>query len=208
MRADRGPRGEDVPTRELVARAQRGDTRAFEQLYRRQVGRIYAICLRLIADPVQAEILTQDAFVRAWEKLGKYSGRGAFAGWLRRLAVNVVIEDRRAAARWRQWMEPLPDPDRCGRGTGTLAEARQGIAVGGGVVAPASIEDAIDLERAIATLPPGARLAFVLHDVEGYRHHEIAAMTDLAVGTIKSQVHRARELLRRVLGEAQEVTGA
>ncbi len=168
---------------QLVERAQRGSTRAFEQLYHRRVGRVYGLCLRMMGDPEHATTLTQDAFVRAWEKLGTYRGQGSFDGWLRRLTVNVVIEDRRKAARQARWFAPEEESDRA-----PAAAA-----------APRDTEDAIDLERAISTLPPGARMAFVLHDVEGYRHREIAEMTGLASGTIKAQLHRARGLLRHVL---------
>ena len=86
---------------ELVSRAQGGDGRAFEEIYRQYVGRVYALCLRLTADVVQAETLTQDVFVRVWQKLATYQGRGSFGGWLRRVTVNVVVEDRRAMARQR-----------------------------------------------------------------------------------------------------------
>jgi len=185
----------------LITRAQEGDVAAFEQLYRRHVGQIYGLCLRLVADPVQAEILTQDVFVRAWEKLGSYRVRGVFAGWLHRLAVNVVIEDRRQAARWARRVQPLVEKKSEGESnresatreldTTDFAESQ---------VAPAPTEDLIDLDRAISALPLGARLAFVLHDVMGYPHAEIAAMTHSATGTIKAQVHRARSLLRRALG--------
>jgi RNA polymerase sigma-70 factor (ECF subfamily) len=175
------------------------------------VGKVYALCLRLIADPIQAEILTQDAFVRAWQKLSSYQERGSFAAWLRRLTVNVVVEDRRVAARLNRRLEPLP-PQAEGRpyGPGAAAEGPNGSVTSSPAVPdraqvpPAAIDTAIDLERAIAALPPGARLAFVLHDVEGYKHQEIATMTGLAPGTIKAQLHRARLLLRQALSSSSE----
>jgi RNA polymerase sigma-70 factor (ECF subfamily) len=174
----------------LVARTQQGDQRSFERLYRLHVGLVYGICLRLVADPVRAETLTQDVFVRVWEKIGMYAGRGAFGAWVRRLAVNAVIDDRRSEARERQWMEY--EKEGSGRdpsgGSGALR-----VVAGGG---PESADASIDLERAIAGLPHGARTAFVLHDVYGYRHREIAEMTGAAPGTIKAQLHRARRLLR------------
>ncbi len=166
----------------LVRAAQAGDTAAFEQIYRLHVGRVYALCLRLAGDATRAEILTQDVFVRAWRKLASFAGRSAFSTWLHRLAVNVVVEDMRADARRNGrvvMMEDLSQVDAPGR------EAPPGTA--------------LDLERAIAALPAGARLVFVLYDIQGYRHEEIAALTGLAVGTSKAQLHRARRLLREEL---------
>lgn len=166
----------------LVGAAQAGDTAAFERLYRLHVGRVYALCLRLAGDTARAETLTQDVFVRAWRKLALFAGRSAFSTWLHRLTVNVVMEDMRAEARRNGrvvMMEDLGQMETPGR------EAPPGTA--------------LDLERAIAALPAGARLVFVLHDVQGYRHEEIAALTGLAVGTSKAQLHRARRLLREEL---------
>lgn len=169
----------------LVRLAREGDRGAFERLYRLHVGRVYALVLRMIADPVEAESLTQDVFVQVWRKLGSYRGTGSFGGWLRRVTVNTTIENRRVRAR-RLRIEapgeavedrPSPRPSHAGR-----SEIR------------------IDLERALAALPERAREVFVLHDVEGYKHEEIAGMTGVAVGTVKAQLHRARRLLREALG--------
>ena len=165
-----------------VRRAQAGDSEAFAGLYRTHVGRVYALCLRLEADAARAEELTQDVFVRAWERLASYRGDSAFGTWLHRLAVNVVLGDRRSAWRRSKRVFGTDDPGVYERGT-------EG--------APAGL--AMDLDRAIAALPPGARTIFVLHDVEGYRHDEIAAMTGLAEGTSKTQLFRARRLLREAL---------
>ncbi|MCK4546387.1 MAG: RNA polymerase sigma factor [Candidatus Eisenbacteria sp.] len=178
----------DPAVPELVARAQRGDHASFERLYRLHVGWVYAICLRMIADKEQAETLTQDVFVRVWEKLGSYGRRGSFGGWLRRLAINVVIESWRAEARWSKWR------DLDGEAAGMHAGGSHGVSHPG---------DAIDLERAIRCLPDGARSVFVLHDVYGYRHREIAEMMGLSSGTARAQLHRARKLLRGALGESR-----
>jgi RNA polymerase sigma-70 factor (ECF subfamily) len=165
---------------DLVRRAQDGDESAFEQLYRENVGRVYALCLRLSGDQARAEELTQDVFVRAWEKLSSYRGESAFFSWLYRLAVNVAWGDLRSERR---------------RTTRLVTTAEL----------PERSDDApppglrLDLERAIATLPPGARTAFVLYDIEGFEHEEIAKMTGWATGTSKAQLHRARRLLRRAL---------
>jgi RNA polymerase sigma-70 factor (ECF subfamily) len=186
---------------ESVAAAQAGDSAAFERLYRGHVDRVYGLCLRMVGDVPTAERLTQDAFVRAWEKLGTYRGSGAFGGWLHRLTARLVIEDRRRLARetrrsvWFEEEESMP-------ASATTAPAP----VAGTAVAPRPIETAIDLERAIAGLPPGARTVFVLHEIEGYRHREIAALTGAAEGTIKAQLHRARRLLRAALAPSPTET--
>ncbi len=168
---------------DLVRRAQQGDHDAFAQLYRLHAGRVYALCLRLAGDAAEAERLCQDAFVRAWERLPGFRGDSEFSSWMHRLTVNVVLADRRAAGR------------RAGRevaGTGTPGYEE---GAGGGRWTP----ERLDLERAIAALPPGARAVFVLFEIEGYGHEEIAEMTGIAPGTSKAQLHRARRLLRRAL---------
>jgi RNA polymerase sigma-70 factor (ECF subfamily) len=167
---------------DTVRRAQQGDVAAFEQLYRQNLDRVFALCLRLSSDGVRAEELTQDVFVRAWQKLGSFEGKSAFSTWLHRLAVNVVLGDRRA------------EGIRIGKVFGT--DDLEAYETPG---RPPDPGQAMDLERAIATLPPGARTVFVLHDVEGYKHEEIAEMHGLAVGTCKAQLHRARRLLREAL---------
>jgi RNA polymerase sigma-70 factor (ECF subfamily) len=166
----------------LVRRAAIGDVEAFEELYRENLGRVYVLCLRMCGDPSLAEELAQEAFVRAWQKLDSFRGASAFSTWLHRVTVNVVLGDRRSTAR---------------------REARV-KAVGDDLPVDLSVSESspgqvMDLERSIAALPDGARTVFVLHDVEGYRHKEIAEMTGLAVGTSKAQLHRARKLLRKAL---------
>ncbi len=167
---------------DLVRRAQDGDRSAFEQLYRAHVGRIYALCLRLSGDPVRAEELTQDVFIRTWRRLGSFRGECAFSSWLYRLATNVVLgafrSERRRTERERSGVE------------GSIGLASRGRA---------STEARVDLEAAIHELPAGARTVFVLHDIEGYKHEEIANMVGIAPGTAKAQLHRARKLLREAL---------
>jgi RNA polymerase sigma-70 factor, ECF subfamily len=170
---------------ETVERARQGDVAAFEGLYREHAGRVYAVCLRMTADPVRAEEHTQEAFVKAWKSLHRFEGRSAFGSWLHRLAVNVVLDAKRAEKR--RSGEPWPAEDE-------RDEVSSGLAV-----AATDHEARLDLERAIASLPDGARTAFVLHDIEGYRHREIAEMTGTAEGTWKAQLHRARRLLREAL---------
>lgn len=165
-----------------IEQALSGDARAFEQLYRKHAGRVYALCLRMTGDPALAQELAQDAFVRAWEKLDTFRGHSQFGTWLHRLTVNVVLTALRSRGRRQQREFATED----------LADL--------GVAAPASEPGVMeDLERAIASLPEGARKVFVLHDVEGYKHEDIAEMTGTATGTCKAQLHRARRLLREKL---------
>jgi RNA polymerase sigma-70 factor (ECF subfamily) len=166
----------------LVAGAVRGDDGAFERLYRAHVGRVHALALRLADDPGHADQLTQDVFVRAWERLASFRGESSFATWLHRLAVNVILSDRRSA--WRRTRRVASGGDLI-----DLEPEARG--------APPGVR--LDLDAAIAGLPPGARTVFVLHDVEGYQHAEIAAMTGIAPGTSKAQLFRARRLLREAL---------
>jgi len=173
---------------ELVRRAVDGHVEAYEQLYREHAGRVFGLCLRMTRDRGEAEELVQDVFVRVWEKLGSFRGGSAFSTWLHRVAVNTVIEKLRAQARWRERHDAAADPD---------AQTDPGFADIAGMD--------VDLERAIARLPVQARMVFILHDVEGNKHREIAEMTGLAVGTCKAHLHRARQLLRERLDDGMEV---
>jgi RNA polymerase sigma-70 factor (ECF subfamily) len=163
-----------------VALAAGGDSSAFERLYRTHVGRIHSLTRRMLGSH-DADEVTQDIFVRTWQKLGQFRGESAFSTWLHRLAVNVVIERRRSFAIQR----------------GRMSD--DALALDLVTVAPARTDLTVDFEHAMEQLPPGAREIFVLHDVEGYKHREIAAMLDIATGTSKRQLHRARMLMRRFL---------
>jgi RNA polymerase sigma-70 factor (ECF subfamily) len=164
----------------LVRPAEDGDA-AFAALYREHAGRVYALCLRLSGDAERARELTQDVFVRAWERLGTFRGESAIGSWLHRIAVNLALSAHRGELRRTRRVEPRGElPDAPARGDGGGARD-------------------LDLERAIAALPPGARAVFVLHDVEGYAHEEIARMAGIAVGTSKAHLFRARRLLRAML---------
>ncbi len=165
---------------DTVARAAAGDRAAFETLYREHAGRVYALCLRLAGDAARAEDYTQDVFVRAWERLGSFRGEAAFSSWLHRLAVNVVLQDRRAERRRLRRVEPTDD-------LGAAPARRDRIAA------------RLDLETAIAALPDAARQVFVLYDIEGYGHAEIGGLLGIAEGTSKAHLHRARRLLREAL---------
>jgi RNA polymerase sigma-70 factor (ECF subfamily) len=167
---------------DLVGRAAAGDVEAFEELYRVNVGRVYALCLRMAGDPTLAEELAQEAFVRAWQKLGSFRGASAFSTWLHRVTVNVVLGHRRSTARRETRVSAVGD------------NLPRDVAV-----REARTAESIDLERAISSLPDGARTVFILHDVEGFRHREISSLMGIAVGTSKAQLHRARKLLRKAL---------
>lgn len=167
----------------LAALAAGGDRRAFETLYREHVNRVFSLCMRMVADRALAEELTQDVFVRAWGKLSLYRGESAFSTWLHRLAVNVVLNQRKGAGRDRKRFGADEDE------LDEIVHPRQD--------APPGMR--LDLEAAIAALPPGARRVFVLHDIEGFRHEEIAEQLGITSGGSKAQLHRARMLLRENL---------
>jgi len=161
-----------------VRRAADGDHAAFERLYRGHVGRIHALARRMVGDDV-AEDLTQEVFIRAWRKLASFRGDARFGTWLHRLAVNLLLT-RRETLRRRE-ARSVPTEGILER---TVAPRERSPGV------------AIDLESALRKLPDGARQVFVLYDVEGYGHEEIAGLMGISVGTSKSQLHRARMLLR------------
>jgi len=167
----------------LVRRAVAGDIAAFEQLYRDHVGRVHGAILRLVGmDRARAEELTQDAFVRAWQKLSSFRHESAFSTWLYRLGVNTALMDLRGRRE-----EDIVD------------NAALELAAGGEV--PFCAAERGDLERAVSNLPPRARAVLVLHDVEGWKHEEISVELGMAVGSSKAQLHRARGLLRRALAD-------
>src|SRR5207342_3457149 len=165
----------------LVRSASRGDVGAFESLYRRHVGRVHGVIARLVGyHGARAEDLTQDAFVRAWQALPAFRFESAFGTWLHRLAVNTALMDLRSRK-----SRPQDDgSEDAFDGLGVPDSAGYGTAL------------SMDLERAVASLPPRARAVLVLYDVEGWQHEEIAAELGMAVGSSKAQLHRARHLLR------------
>lgn len=173
-----------------VAAAAAGDRKAFERLYRLHAARVYTLCLRMTGNATRAEELTQDVFVRVWEKLPQFRGESAFTTWMHSLAVNVVLSARKT--------EALDFGRRAARaGEGDEETEMWDAAAGPDRVAFSG--ERIDLERAIARLPAGARRVFVLHDVEGYKHDELAGMLGITAGGSKAQLHRARTLLKKAL---------
>jgi len=179
MREDEDRRATEL---RLVRQAQAGDLVAFERLYRENERKVFGLCFRMSSDPALAEELTQEVFVRAWRKLSSFRGESAFSSWLYPLTVNVALSERRSRRRRDARIVATEDP-------ASLERAPR---------SPAP-EAGFDLEKAMAALPPGARAVFVLHDVEGRTHEEIAQLLGLAAGTSKAQLHRARRLLREAL---------
>ena len=179
----------------LARQAASGDHSAFERLYHAHSARVFALCMRMSGSRTRASELTQDVFVHVWERLSSWRGESALSSWIYRLTVNLVLTSVRGEQR-RQQHEMNEDDVVTNDSTGD-PEQRDGSAIGS--VKPASVHEAIDLERAIAALPRGARTVFVLHDVEGYQHGEIAKMTGTAEGTCRAQLHRARKLLIEAL---------
>lgn len=171
---------------ELAQRSAAGDSEAFEQIYRRHFRRVYALCLRMLSDPVRAEDMTQEVFVQLFNKIGSFRGESAFTTWLHRMTVNLVLMYfRKASTRSELLTEEGETPIQIVRGT----ENPEAMPV----------VDRIAIERAIQQLPPGYRSVFVLHDVEGYEHDEISKMMGISAGTSKSQLHKARLKLRQLL---------
>lgn len=166
----------------LIDHARRRDQAAFALLYRRHVGRVHAICYRMAGNVALAEELTQTVFIKLWQKLDLFRGESAFGSWLHRLTVNTVLTEFRTTRRREARVFGTEDP---------AALETPAAPPGAGL--------RLDLEQAIAALPPRARIVFVLHDVEGYKHEEIAALLDLETGTSKAQLHRARQLLQEAL---------
>jgi RNA polymerase sigma-70 factor, ECF subfamily len=196
------PPANDAPDRDsdarLVERARTGDVGAFEHVYRREVGRVYALCLRMTADAVKARELTQSVFVRAWDRLGSFRGDSQLSTWLHRIAVNEVLTEARTDRRRRARVVLADDGTDDDEGQDESG-ARSGAPDRAGITLPEDVETRMDLERAIAALPRGARTVFVLHDIQGYRHEEISRMTGSAEGTLRAQLHRARRLLMEAL---------
>jgi RNA polymerase sigma-70 factor, ECF subfamily len=181
---------------ELARQAASGDHSAFERLYHAHSARVFALCLRMSGSRARAGDLTQDVFVHVWERISSWRGESALSSWIYRLTVNLVLSNVRGEQR-RQKHEVTDTDMEIPGNDSSHPEQRGGSAPGS--ARPASVHEAIDLERAIAALPKGARTVFVLHDVEGYQHDEIAKMTGTAEGTCRAQLHRARKLLIEAL---------
>lgn len=174
---------------QAIAQAKQGDAAAFEQLYHAHKRRVYSLCLRMIGDAAEAEDLTQEAFLQMFRKIGTFRGEAAFSTWLHRLTVNLVLMKLRRKGLWTFSLDD-PGPD---------SEDSRPMEIGAPDSTLIGSVDRLTLEKAIEALPPGYRIIFQLHDVEGYEHREIAGMIGCSVGNSKSQLHKARMKLREML---------
>jgi len=181
---------------EAIERAQAGDPLAFEYLYKLHGPRVYALCLRMVRVATEAEDLTQEAFLLLLRKIHTFRGESAFSTWLHRLVVNVVLMRLRKKSLPTVSIEATQNPD----DENTLSS---GIELGAPDLSLEGLMDRINLERCIKRLPAGFRNIFVLHDIQGYRHREIANLLGRSVGDSKSQLHKARKRLRESLRELQ-----
>ena len=172
---------------EAITQAQQGDAQAFETLYNLHKRRVYSLCLRMLSNVSEAEDLTQVAFMQLHRKIGTFRGDSAFSTWLHRMTVNVVLMHLRKKGLQLVSLEEVMEPN-LDDGPRKDFGARDRVLAGA--------VDRVTLERAVEDLPPGYRLVFVLHDIEGYEHNEIATMLGCSVGTCKSQLHKARMRLR------------
>ena len=180
---------------EIIRRAQLGDSAAFEIIYQQHESRVYALCLRMLRDPVEAEDLTQEAFLQLFRKLNTFRGESAFSTWLHRLTVNLVLMRLRKELPPTVSIEATADHDN-EVDPPTIDVGAPDLLLEGSI-------DRLRLERCIGQLPTGYRTIFVLHDIQGYQHSEIAEILGRSVGDSKSQLHKARMRLRELLHEAQ-----
>jgi RNA polymerase sigma-70 factor, ECF subfamily len=171
---------------ELAQKSAAGDTAAFEEIYHRHFRRVYALCLRMMGNPTEAEDMTQEVFLQLFNKIGMFRGDSAFTTWLHRMTVNqVLMHFRKRSTRSEKTTEEGETPVQIVQGTANPNKM--------------PVVDRIALERALQQLPTGYRTVFVLHDIEGYEHYEVADMLGIAEGTSKSQLHKARLKLRQLI---------
>ncbi len=181
----------DAPDFDLTQKAALGNIAAFELLYERYHRRTYSLCLRMTSSPTEAEDLTQEVFIQLFRKIGSFRGESAFSTWLHRLTVNqVLMHFRRRSVKNEKTSDDGEIPEQIVPGTENQAKM--------------PVLDRIALTRAVAQLPPGYRSVFMLHDVEGYEHEEVARLLKISVGTSKSQLHKARLKLRGLLIKQKE----
>src|ERR1700752_4719963 len=186
----RQQQGTELSEAEAIEKAKLGDAQAFQALYEKHKRRGCSLCLRMTSNTAEAEDLTQEAFLQLYRKISTFRGESAFSTWLHRLSVNVVLMHLRKKGLPEVSLEETMEPQQ-------EDGPRKDIGVRDNVLA-GSI-DRVNLERAIESLPPGYRIIFVLHDVEGYEHNEIAEMMGCSIGNSKSQLHKARMKLRDLL---------
>jgi RNA polymerase sigma-70 factor (ECF subfamily) len=180
---------------DAIRLAQKGDANAFERLYRLHSRRVYSLCLRMVGNPAAAEDLAQEAFLQLFRKIQTFRGESAFSTWLHRLTVNVVLMRLRRKNVLETSLDELGEQDE-ETGSPPREVGTPDLKLSGSI-------DRVNLERAVGQLPPGYRAVFLLHDVEGYEHNEIADMLGCSIGNSKSQLHKARTRLRELLQEAE-----
>ena len=182
---------QDLGEAEAIEKAKQGDAEAFQALYDRHKRRVYSLCLRMTANTAEAEDLTQEAFLQLYRKIGTFRGESAFSTWLHRLSVNVVLMHLRKKGL------PVVSLEETTQASGEEDTPKKDFGTED-VVLAGSI-DRLQLQKAVDSLPPGYRTIFVLHDVEGYEHNEIAGIVGCSIGNSKSQLHKARMKLRDLL---------
>jgi RNA polymerase sigma-70 factor, ECF subfamily len=184
----------DIPEEETVRLAQEGNAAAFEQLYRQYSRRVFALCLRMVKNAGEAEDLTQEVFLMLFRKVHTFRGESRFSTWLHRIAFNTVLMRLRKKRYPEVSLDETLEPDN--------EDFRPLIELGGPDLRLSGVLDHMNLSRAIAQLPDGYRQMFVLHDIQGYEHHEIAKILGCSTGNCKSQLHKARARIRDLLQEA------
>jgi RNA polymerase sigma-70 factor (ECF subfamily) len=194
VRAARQAEQRELADGDVVRLAQQGDAVAFEQIYRTHSRRLYALCLRMIGNPADAEEFTQDAFLQLFRKIHTFRGDAVFSTWLHRLTVNIVLMKLRKKTLPSDSLDENAEPD---EETGKRCPELGGpdLRLNGSI-------DRVHLQRAVDQLPPGYKQMFILHDVQGYGHEEIAGILGCSVGNSKSQLHKARMRLRELLQKA------
>ena len=186
--------GDRLSEATFIERAKQGDAEAFEALYNLHKRRVYSLCLRMTANTAAAEDLTQEAFLQLFRKIGTFRGESAFSTWLHRLSVNVVLMRLRKKSATETSLEEVTEPDKDSDGPRRDFGAPD-LRLSGSL-------DRLNLQRAVEQLPPGYKSVFILHDVQGYEHNEIAEIMGCSIGNSKSQLHKARMRLRELLQEA------
>jgi RNA polymerase sigma-70 factor (ECF subfamily) len=184
----------ELPEADAIRLAQQGDAAAFERLYRLHSRRVYSLCLRMVGNTAEAEDLTQEAFLQLFRKIATFRGESAFSTWLHRLSVNVVLMKLRRKSATETSLEEMTEPDE-EAGSRRRDFGAADLQLSGSI-------DRVNLQRAVEQLPPGYKAVFVLHDVQGFEHNEIADIMHCSIGNSKSQLHKARMRLRDLLHEA------
>jgi RNA polymerase sigma-70 factor, ECF subfamily len=186
---------QELTDADVVRRAQQGDAGAFERIYRLHCRKVYTLCLRMVGDPTEAEDLTQDVFLQLFRKIDTFRGESAFSTWLHRMSVNIVLMRFRRKPIAQTSLDAVGNTEEEEFGAPPKEFGAPDLRLNG-------VIDRITLQAAINELAPGSKAMFILHDIQGYKHNEIAGMFGCSVGNSKSQVHKARIRLRELLQKA------